>query len=128
MVIPYVKGIFTPYIYDLQKYKPESDSFCLSVEVIIGQENKEGEELFYLQIASLAYLGEKIRESGSMFGHSYLIVNGFDYDNISETLGQYCRDAASNTWEEVSLKLRRVMDSEFTDYYDAHVRVTNSGS
>ena len=52
-----IKSIHSPDVINLWKYKPvEMDNFCILLEVLLGVENKEGEESFCFEICTPKWL------------------------------------------------------------------------
>jgi hypothetical protein len=111
-----VKSVFSPKIRELEDYNPDGESFRIPIEVEIGEEGQDGGELFYLTVASGAWVREKAGDSGGLLGHGYLIVNCFDYNSLFNTLSAMCRRCSDSTWDGVVCKLRRFMGWEFDNY------------
>lgn len=115
-VTPVIKEIFSPHIDDLRTYTPGSASFSIPLELLIGEESREGGDLFYLMVVSSAYISEKVRDSGGLFGRGYLIVPSYSYDQVCDTLSKLCRRSAGATWDNVADKLAQFMEWEFDNY------------
>jgi immunity protein 8 of polymorphic toxin system len=102
VIIPEIRGMFAYVVNDLETCKPEGESFDLLVELTIGPKGGYGEEVFHLRVISAAYVAEQVRD--------------WSLGDLNRVLTEYCRSATGDTWDEVALKLCRIMDWEFEDY------------
>lgn len=118
MILPEIKEIFCPRVYDLASYQPEEAAFCIHLQIVIGDRNIGGGEIFHISVGSPAYFAKRVSASGPCFGRGTLIVCQYDYDEIRDTLITYVNQTASETWIEVATKLNLVMRWEFENYRD----------
>ncbi len=105
--------------YDpLYLYQPEDISmFRLWLEVSVGVEGEEGEEVFQIFICSQKWLEKKIKEYTFFVGLHAIIMDEYNYDNLCRILNSLFCIEGSN-YEEISNKLGQIALSEHQQYRD----------
>ena|SRR2546423_3454670 len=112
-----IKRYHSPDVADLQKYRPdESDCFAFLLQLMIGPEESEGEESFDLLVCTPRYLGSQRPHQMPMFGRHLLIVNSYDFAEITKRLENYCNTLEEQDWHGLANKLSRIAHWEFEDY------------
>lgn len=111
-----VKRLHSPDIQDLTNHNPLSeDNFCFLVQVLVGPAGSEGEESFDLLVCTAKGLAEKLEVEPSIFGHAYLFVKSYDFDELQQAVKRRFEISGSN-WNEITSKLSRLGKWEFEDY------------
>jgi hypothetical protein len=116
-MIPEIKELHSPDIYDLISYEPfPEDSFCFLVQLIAGPQGQEGEESFDVMICSPKWIMENVKEDEPLIGRHYLIMKKYNFDLLWYTIQSYCKLCEGKIWIECAEKLSRLGKWEFEDY------------
>jgi len=106
----------------LDIYEPEQpDHFGLVVAALVGPDEGQGEEIFYVTVCSPTWLAE-VTESkngcgkGFQFLRHHLLVNRWDFVLVQRAIDDLCRTTSGRAWTEVAMKLSRFLAWEFEDY------------
>ncbi|APO98901.1 immunity 8 family protein [Xanthomonas perforans] len=101
--------------WDLKNEQPD-DPGCFSEELraVIGPEDFEGGDNFFIEVCTPGWI--KKRHYGPTWGRFMLIVENYDYDEIREFISEYVGSFEGAEWNEIAIKLSRVMSWEFEDY------------
>lgn len=105
----------------LYLYQPEDISmFHFWVEISVGIESEEGEELFQVFICSQKWLEKKIKENTFFIGLYSIIMYEYNYDILCSILNKlFCIEG--NNYEEISNKLSQIGLSEYQRYIRSDV-------
>ena len=100
---------------DLQTFRPaRSDCFSLQIRAIIGPRGQLSEESFDLEVCTPKWLLENCKDP--VWGRHLIIVQEFNFNQISGMIAQYCERCSGISWEEVASKVSRIGKWEFEDY------------
>jgi len=112
-----VKAIHSLGIDNLETYLPEEpDRFCISVRVIVGPTEDEGEESFDVNVCTPKWLADACERDGFVVGRHYLVVNAFNYAFLKQIITKLIERCSGNSWQEVAEKVGRIGYWEFEDY------------
>jgi hypothetical protein len=111
-----LKGIMSPDVPDLEKWRPESDAFSVMLELEIGPKNRHDSEMFYLEVISPKALAVQAADEGLLFGRGLLVMDTFSYSKLVDFIERWCAGTHGKTWEEMVEKLSRYAAYEFLDY------------
>ena len=97
----------------LDSYQPEDmNMFHFWVEISVGIEGEEGEDLYQVSICSQKWIEERIKENTFFVGLYTIIMQKYDYDNICQTLNRlFCIEGKN--YEEIFTKLGQIGLSEY---------------
>jgi hypothetical protein len=122
---PEVRSLFSPDIpdpsQDLAEWGGPSDPdlFGLLVEVWVGAEGDEGEDVFSFMVCSPRWFSERLAELGGdppyIIGHHYIVMASWNYDALYGLLQQFCARSEGPDWTSVTRKLSRYGLWEFQD-------------
>ncbi|WP_102581202.1 Imm8 family immunity protein [Xanthomonas arboricola] len=101
--------------WDVKNEKPD-DPECFSEELraVIGPEDFEGGDNFFIEVCTPDWI--KKRHYRPRWGRFMLIVDSYNYDEVCEFISEYVRSFEGGEWNEIAIKLSRVMSWEFEDY------------
>jgi hypothetical protein len=110
-----LKGLASSQV-DLEKYWPDQeDSFCLTLELSIGPDGQEGQDLFYATICTPKWLQAQADSQKVLLGQRYVVVYEFNLDRIKEGIRAYCSKCIGSDWREVARKVSRMAVWEYED-------------
>ena len=111
----------------LDLYQPEDITmFRLWLEISVGVEGEEGEELFQIFICSQKWLEKKIKEYTFFVGLHAIIMDEYNYDNLCRILDSLICIEGSN-YEEISNKLGQIALSEHQQYRLSDIGIPDYG-
>jgi hypothetical protein len=118
-MIPELKRLHSPDIYDLKSYRPpEEDKFAFLLQAMIGAKNEEGDESFDITVCTPRWIIETHDIDSIIIGRHYLIVLKYDYHQLLQFIERFLRTCSGKDWEEVASKVSRLGHWEFEDYVD----------
>jgi len=117
MISPKLKSIESTE-FDLSKYVPISEDFCLSLDLLIGPTVDDSAELFRLNVCSPRYVERLVAQEGTAILRGYLIVDGFQLEAIRARIVKLLSAVSGETWTVVANKLSRYFHWEFENYID----------
>ena len=102
---------------DLDTYAPSNSSdFGILLELVIGQEDSVGGDIFQLMVCSPDWIQRQYRNERMVWGRHLLIVFEFDLRSIKASIERQISDCAGSDWAEVATRLNRFAAWEFEDY------------
>jgi hypothetical protein len=101
-----VKEFHSPDIA-LGQAVPDSDSFGILVQAMVGPADSDGEESFSILVCTPEWIREEVARHGFVVGRGLLIVESFDWRRISAFLRKVL-ELDGETWAEIALKVSRV--------------------
>ncbi|MDH2273511.1 Imm8 family immunity protein [Moraxella porci] len=113
-----VKSLYSPDVFDLKLFRDIGEPFSILLEVVIGEKNKDGGDIFSFTIVNISFLEEMINEDEVIFGKNMIIVKRFDYIQIVNRISKLINHLSSNDWEEFVVEFSRYADWEFEGYQD----------
>ena len=120
MIKPEQKG--EPYLphdgmIKLDEYKPiDPRKFKISVEVGIGQEGREGFDIYTLDICTPQWLSEDLKNNGKpIFINGMLLVELYQPKIIANRISEIIRSTTGKDWNEYNRKIARYFHWEFED-------------
>jgi hypothetical protein len=115
-MIAELKNIHSPDIEELSSWVPESDTFSILLQAIIGPAGSPGEESFDITLCTPSWIEAVLKSEKVMTGRHLLIVSEFNYDRIYNFISKYASSCSGDNWSEVASKLARLGHWEFEDY------------
>ena len=114
---PRIQALFSICIDDLDSYSPPDPvDFNVSIRLIAGPDDQEGEESFDFNVCSPAHLAV-LAQGGTPFLLRHIILaDRFDFPAIRAFVERYVRSCSGENWLEVGEKLSRLGHWEFEDY------------
>ena len=113
-VQPELKRLHSPDV-DLERYRPESESFGFLVQAMVGPTGIDSEESFSFMLCSPSWLaGHYANEI--VLGAHHLIVPRYEYQRVLDFVAKFVSSCGANTWTEVAQKLSRLGSWEFSGY------------
>lgn len=118
MIKAKIKNFHSPDIKNLENFTPEeSDNFGFLLQLLIGPENKEGEESFDVTICTLKWLATEYSDPEQIvFLRHHILVRKYDWGFLSNCLNTHVRNCSGANWNEVAEKIARIGRWEFEDY------------
>ena len=114
---PKIKYLHSPDIENLESYHPnDPESFVFLLQIMIGPENKDGEESFDVLVCTPNHLKEKIKKEGIISGGNYLIMNNYSYPELKAYVENYVTNCTGKKWSECANKLSKIGKWEFENY------------
>ena len=102
---------------DLQRFFPSDPlDTGIFVQMLIGTTEGDGEESFNLFVCTPQYLTHWHEGPGPIIGRHNLIVQAWDWAEISAFLTDAVESEEADTWEELGERLGRLGHWEFEDY------------
>lgn len=98
---------------------PIADDFGVLVSALIGPDDGEGEEIFYVTVCSPTWLARAAmaeNAKGFEFVRHRLVVERWDPQLFHRAVSDLCSHASGSDWSEVANKLSRYLHWEFEDY------------
>lgn len=110
---PVVVDFDSADVPDLFDYQPEDpEDFGFSLNLAIGIEGQKGADNFQLMIATPKYLRKMHPTQSPILLRHYLLVFGYDFNEILDVVNSYIRSIDEDTWDKVG----RIAQWEFEDY------------
>ena len=101
---------------DPAQYKPIEQSFSLTLRLLIGPAESEGEESFDLLVCSPAALEKECDRGGFVLGRHRLIVKEYNWLFLRQTIEKLIGRCNGDDWREIAEKIGRIGYWEFEDY------------
>jgi len=109
-----IKDIFSPDIEDLENYHG-SGSFRFLVQISIGPENEDAQEIFDVTVCSPAGLEEYINDD-VINGRHMVFLKEFTYKKFINFIEKTFLIYEENNWSDLANKIARYGQWEFEDY------------
>ena len=104
-------------VTDLFNYQPEDpEDFGFPLNLTIGIEGQKGADNFQLMIATPKYIQRMRPNQSAVLLRHYLLVFGYDFNEILDVINSYIGSINEDTWEKISEKVERLAQWEFEDY------------
>ncbi len=102
---------------DPAAYRPvDPDRFAVTLRLLVGPSDAEGEESFDVTICTPQWLGQECGRNGFVLGRHHLVVLSYDFASIRRILVKLVERYSGSTWQEVAAKVSRIAFWEFEDY------------
>jgi hypothetical protein len=109
-----LKSFDSPDIPDLASYVPSAPcDFGFLLQMFVGPENSEGEELFTIVVCTPAWLLARIPDNEPMLINHHLLVRSYEYAQIHDWLSRLIAKCVGETWEAVALQISKIGSWEF---------------
>jgi hypothetical protein len=100
---------------DLATFVPDrNDCFGLDVLIDIGPEHEAGIDYFRVFVCTPLWLTENVWLP--KWGRHMLIVRKFELLSIRSMVDKYLSECDGKEWNEIALKISRILAWEFEDY------------
>jgi hypothetical protein len=111
-----IKWLMSPDI-DVDSFVPADPSdVSVALQLIVGPAGEDGEESFGIDVLTPTALARRVRREGPIVGRHLLIVDHWDFGEISAYLHTLVGREQAPTWNELGNRLARVGYWEFEDY------------
>jgi hypothetical protein len=115
MPIPVLKAVDCIDHDPISQWRPESDSdVCYSLCLHIGTSGRDGEDLFYVDVATPQAIEEK--RLGSALSERSIIVERYSWAKVLERVHAILEACEGADWNQQSQLLRKHFSWEFEDY------------
>jgi len=101
---------------DPAKFRPLDADFSLTLRLMIGPADSEGEESFDLTVCSPASLQKECDRDGFVLGRHLLIVRDYNFPLLTSVIEKLIDRCIGDTWQEVASKFSRIAHWEFENY------------
>jgi hypothetical protein len=117
MVSAKIKSFQSVDIENLYTFIPENPTnFSFLLELSIGPNNEEGEELFDVQVCTPSWLISIMHKDDILICRHMIIVQEYNFDKLFNRIKTLIESCMGNTWKEVAEKVARYGHWEFEDY------------
>ena len=113
-----IKSFHSPDVYDLASWRPETESFLVFIQLMIGPRGEQGEESFGVEVCSPAWVAETVRKVGVFDGRHRFVVDAWNWPVISRYFHHRVTTAEAEDWDSLALLLSRIGHWEFEDYQE----------
>ena len=114
-----IKSFHSADIEDLYNFIPkDSENFSFLLELMVGPENREGEESFSIQICTPKWLLSTLKKDEVISGRHFFIVQEYNFDRILKKIKKIIESCNGLDWNEVAKKVNRFGYWEFEDYQE----------
>jgi hypothetical protein len=96
---------------------PDPSDFSVLLELVVGQEDSVGGDIFQLMVCSPGWIQRQYRNEGMVWGRHMLIALEFDWQSIKALIEREIGECEGKDWSEVAMKLSRFAAWEFEDYH-----------
>jgi GNAT superfamily N-acetyltransferase len=110
-----LKSLHSPDVENLQTFQPVHD-FGILVQMFAGPYGGAGEESFDFILCTPGWLLKEVQKKRIVVGYLHVIVDRYDYQELSRFLEKKCLTFEGDTWKEVATKLSVIGAWEFDDY------------
>ncbi len=109
-----VKSIISP---DLDYGKPhwEPENCAVLIEAEIGEEGKEGADIFNFSVVTPQFLSE---HPETRWGRGYLLMNSFSWKETEQMLNKLLSFVKEDSWEAGSQELCKELHWEYENYQE----------
>ncbi len=83
------------------------------VEAFVGSDDGVGEERFGFTVCTPRWLAAQVTTHGARFGHSYILLDFYDYALLKSALEGLCQRARGSTWRTVAAYIGRYGQREW---------------
>lgn len=111
-----LRSLFSFDVDDLSTWVPTSDEWAVSIRIVAGPDDGPGEESFDLMVCSPNWLAAQARRSGIVDVRHHLVLDGFNWRQLSSYIERRVRQCEGATWQDVARQLSRFGYWEFEDY------------
>lgn len=113
---PELKRLHSPDVHDLRTYvPPDAKTFSVFVQAMIGPEGEDAEESFDFTVCSPEWIRRRT-EDGPVIGAHHIIVARLYYDELTDTIREFCSRCEGDTWKDVAMQLAQLGHWEFAGY------------
>jgi Immunity protein 8 len=113
-----LKRIHSPDVFDLASWEPPTESFAILLQLMVGPDGDPGEESFDLTLCSIGWLEELLRTESIVDLRYHLLVERYDFRQLTTFLEDRVSTCAGSTWGEVALQVGRLGRWEFESYVE----------
>jgi len=111
-----IKEFHSPDVDDLASWRPETESFQVFIQLLIGTKGERGEEAFNLLVCSPSWLAEEVRKVGVVDGRHMFVVDTWNWPVISRYFRRRVTNVEAEDWDSLALILGRIGMWEYEDY------------
>jgi hypothetical protein len=112
-----LKRLHSPDIDDLKNYSPsDKECFGFLLQIMVGVQDKEGEESFDVVVCTPQWLLLKYQRNGLFFALHHLIMFQYDYTMLFSKLKSYIDNIHGDNWNDIAHKISYIGKWEFQNY------------
>lgn len=111
-----IRSFDSPDVEHLSTWNPETAGWSILLRLMIGPIGGRGEESFDVTVCDVERISQQVRTDGVVDGRHTLVVENFDWQNLSSFLHRRVGSLGADTWPELATKLSRLGFWEFEDY------------
>jgi len=102
----------------LTSFSPaDPERVSIAVTAMVGAVGEEGEDLFYFNVVTAAWLAEHPPTKGFEFLRE-LLVTRWDFAIVSRAISDLCFHTEGKDWDEIATKLSRAAYWEFEGFQE----------
>jgi hypothetical protein len=111
-----IKYLHSPDIDSMLSFTPvEYDNFGFLLQIMVGEEGKDGEESFDIMLCTPKWLIMNTKSDEIVLGLHYMIVFEYNYEKLYKKLIElFCIEGKD--WDEIANKLSYIGQWEFQNY------------
>jgi hypothetical protein len=102
-------------IDDLENWTPGPD-FGVSIQILVGPIDAEGEESFQVTVCSPRWFAEQMSETEIRSGHHVIFMLEYNYRRLLAFIEHAIHRTEAATWSELGAKLSWLGQWEFEEY------------
>ncbi len=92
-------------------------SFCIPLEFIVGEADKEGGDLFQIEVCSPEWIEKELEMIHILSNRHLVIVKKWNFLTVIDFIETYLESCTAENWNDVTLKISRMAQWEFEDYH-----------
>lgn len=112
MVIPVLKHVSSPDLA-MGELPPDPGDCAVVCHAEIGPDHGTGAEEFSFVVATPRHF---LRKPAVRWGHGYLLMNTFSWQEVERALDQHLTQCRRPTWPQVVAQLREYLRWEFEQF------------